>query len=192
MKLYLKKRLFRFIGDIKWSGITKPFWFTINASGYKLKGEDYRSLCKKIQPGDILIRRFEGYVDKWLIPGWFNHAGIYVGGKREQVVHATSDGVLREDILNFMRTDHLIVLRPPKKMITKALRKAKSTVGWAYDFDFDFLDHKQLSCTELVDYCYPEIITPSKRLWRTVIVADDIVDSSYLKVIWDSRERKGH
>lgn len=64
----LQKHLFGFIGDIKWSGIMHPFWFTINATGYKLKGEHYRKLSLRLKPGDIVIRRFEGYIDKWFIP----------------------------------------------------------------------------------------------------------------------------
>ncbi len=64
----LQKHVFGFIGDIKWAGWKRPFWFTINATGYKLKGEHYRKLIKRLKPGDILIRRFEGYIDKWFIP----------------------------------------------------------------------------------------------------------------------------
>ena len=60
----LQKYVFSFIGDIKWSGIAHPFWFTINAKGYQIKGEHYRKLSKKLKPGDIVIRRFEGYIDK--------------------------------------------------------------------------------------------------------------------------------
>lgn len=63
----LQTHIFRFIGDIKWAGWKRPFWFTINATGYGLKGEHYRKLAKRLQPGDIVIRRFEGYVDKWFI-----------------------------------------------------------------------------------------------------------------------------
>lgn len=64
----LQRHVFRFIGDIKWSGIKRPFWLTFNGAGYGLKGEHYRIVHKIIQPGDILIRRFEGYIDKFLIP----------------------------------------------------------------------------------------------------------------------------
>ena len=64
----LQRHVFRFIGDIKWGGIAHPFWFTINAVGYKLKGEHYRKVIQIMEPGDILLRRFEGYIDKWFIP----------------------------------------------------------------------------------------------------------------------------
>lgn len=190
----LQKHVFGFIGDIKWGGIAHPLWFTINATGYKLKGEHYRKLIKRLQPGDIFIRRFEGYVDKWFIPGFWNHAGLYIGDdgeNKEQVVHAVSEGVIQEDILNFMRTDHMLVLRLAKdekgKGRATAIKKAKAVVGRPYDFGFDFKDTNRFSCTELVDYCYPGVVTGKKRFGKTVIVADDFFASKKLTTVWDSR-----
>ena len=191
----LKKKLFTFIGDIKWAGITRPFWFTINASGYKLNGTHYREVIKLLNPGDILLRRFEGYIDKWLIPGWWNHAGIYIGGESEEVVHAISDGVKREDVLNFMRTDHMIVLRKKStnsKYRDKVVERALSIVGKPYDFDFDFDKANRFSCTELAAYCHSDIKIDGKRrwnsLWKKVLVADDFLACNKLKVVWDSRQ----
>lgn len=190
----LQKSVFGFIGDIKWSGWKHPFWFTINATGYKLKGEHYRKLIKKLQPGDIFIRRFEGYIDKWFIPGFWNHAGLYIGDDgedKEQIIHAVSEGVIQEDVLNFMRTDHLLVLRLTKDekraIAASAVQKAKSIVGSPYDFGFDFKDTNRFSCTELVAYCYPEIVQGKKRFGRETIVADDFYNSDKLTTIWDSR-----
>lgn len=184
----VQKTVFRFIGDIKWSGWKRPFWFTINAIGYKLRGEHYRKIIKKLQPGDVLLRRFEGYIDKWFLPGFWNHAGIFCGGKKEQVIHALSEGVIKEDILNFMRTDHIIILRPPQHMVKRAIQKAKSIVGVEYDFDFDFDNEKRFSCTEVIDFCYPGLITSRKRFGKQTIVADDIFNTDEFKVVWDSRK----
>lgn len=175
-----------FIGDIKWSGIMHPFWFTINAQGYCLRGSDYRNVLKKIKPGDIVIRRFEGYLDKFFIPGWWNHAGIYVGGKKFQVIHAISDGVVSEDIIDFMRTDHMTILRPPMNTVKEGIRKAKEILGKEYDFNFNFRDSTKFSCTEVVDYCYPGKIKLQKRFGKETIVADDIVATKSFKKIWSS------
>lgn len=188
----LQRAVFRFIGDIRWSGITHPFWFTINSTGYQLKGEHYRQLKPLLQPGDILIRRFEGYIDKWFIPGFWNHAGIYIGddgNKPEQIVHAMSEGVIQEDLLNFLRTDHLLVLRSLTNP-DKAVQLAKEIVGRPYDFGFDFLDTHRFSCTELVAYCHPGVTSGRKRFFRTIVVADDFEASPKLQKIWDSREHQ--
>jgi len=181
----LKKIVFRFIGDIKWAGIWHPFWFTVNATSFRLKGKQYREAAAVIKPGDILIRRFEGYVDKWLIPGWFNHGGIYVGDN--QVVHAVSDGVIKEDLIDFMRTDHVVILRPPSHCAALAVSKAMKAVGSDYDFAFDFKGTLRFSCTELVNVCIGGTIPGKKRFGRFTIVADDIVSYDKLEVVWASK-----
>ncbi|MHA2279954.1 MAG: YiiX/YebB-like N1pC/P60 family cysteine hydrolase [Promethearchaeota archaeon] len=145
-----------------------------------------------IQPGDIVIRRFEGYIDKWFIPGFWNHAGLYIGDdsdKPEQVIHAVSEGVIQEDLLNFMRTDYMLILRAPAGK-EEAISKAKSIVGQPYDFGFDFVDTNRFSCTELVAYCYPGIVEGKKRFGKKTIVADDFYNCGKLQRVWDSRESK--
>ncbi len=187
----LKKWVFRFIGDVKWAGVFHPFWFVINATTFRLKGKHYRDLNEIIQPGDIIIRRFEGYVDKFLIPGWWNHAGLYVGevdGKDHKVIHAISDGVVVDDLIDFMRTDHMIVLRAEDWRQGDAIKRAKDAIGSDYDFAFNFNETLRFSCTELISHCFPGIINGKKRFGRYTIVADDIVNTKQLTVVWNSIE----
>lgn len=184
----IQSKLLEILGDIRWFGAKSPLWFAYRVKSYRLRGEHYRTIKSLIQTGDILVRAFDSYIDQWFIPGRWNHGAIYIGGDKEQVVHSMSEGVLIEDILNFMRTDHMAIFRPPSDMIEEGIKRAKSIVGAEYDFNFDFDDHRRFSCTEVVDYCYPGILTPSKYLWRTVIAPDDIARSSRLTKIWDADE----
>ncbi|KKN98843.1 hypothetical protein LCGC14_0140840 [marine sediment metagenome] len=187
----IQKAVFGFIGDIRWHGLLRPFWITVNARTFQLKGKHYRAVEKLIQPGDILIRRFEGYLDRALIPGWFNHGGIYVGeigGQDHMVIHAISDGVVVDDLIDFMKTDHVIVLRSEKWRSGEAIKRAKAAIGSDYDFAFEFNDTLRFSCTELVSHCYPGVIKGNRRFGRYTVVADDIVNTKTLEVVWDSRE----
>lgn len=189
-----QRKLFTFLGDTKVFGWTHPMWFEINAHGYRLKGAVYRKIRNMIKPGDIILRRYEGYLSSYMIPGFWNHAGLYIGDdgeNPEQVIHAISEGVIQEDILNFMRTDHMLVLRlasDEKGTAAKnAVARAKSIVGKPYDFGFDFKDTNRFSCTELVAYCYPGVVKGRKKLGKEVIVADDFYNCSALNKVWDSR-----
>lgn len=175
------------VGDLKFFGWTHPFWFVFNAPGYRLRGSHYREVSRIIIPGDVLLSRSEQYVDTYLIPGWWTHAGLFFGGDKELVIHATSEGVLIEDIINFMRTDYLIVLRPDKKYVDRALGLAKNMIGKEYDFLFNFDDKTRLSCTEVVYCCYHQLIKPKRKMGKFIVVADDIVNSENFSVIWDSR-----
>lgn len=190
MSLFYKIQscLLRLLGDTQWFGWHHPFWFSFGAHGYQLKGEHYRIVAPLLKPGDIIIQRFEGWADKWFVPGFWNHAGIYVGGDKEQIVHAVSEGVLIEDIINYMRTDHLIILRSDDVTATLAVERAKQIVGAEYDFHFDFSDNKRFSCTEVIDYCFLGLIKKKTRFWRDVITPDDVVECPKLTKIWDSRD----
>lgn len=191
----IQKAVFNFLGDLRWHGILHPLWFTINARQHLLEGYHCRLIEKLILPGDVLIRRCEGYVDKWLIPGWWTHAGIYygdLGSRKHQVIHAMGEGVVTDDLIDFMRTDHLIVLRPPKHCIDSCLQYAKDQIGKEYDFDFNFDETNEFSCTELVGYCYSGLIEPKRRFFRMSIIADDIVASHYFSRVWISPWSEKH
>lgn len=66
-----------------------------NPRGYRISGVDLRQLLSLLEPGDILLRGYEGYVDGEFIrrsslsaqtefkPGWFTHVALYVGALSE-------------------------------------------------------------------------------------------------------------
>lgn len=215
---WLKTYLFRSFGNLYWFGWRCPAWMVRNFRGYQVKGIHYRDLKRCLEPGDILLNRFEGYFDKYFIPGWWNHAGIVVGknhegqeekGKNEHgdeiVVHAIGKGVIAEDILNFMRTDHLAVLRPIGLSVEereKAIGNVIDKIGKEYDFKLDFGNAKQLCCTELVFYAYKDCrhklrfyLKPHGMLWfkQQALTPDDIfqlTDKGTFELVWMCKEGK--
>ena len=62
-----------------------------NPRGYRIGGPETRTILAALQPGDILLRGYQGYLDGEFIrrssrsadrgftPGWFTHAALYVG-----------------------------------------------------------------------------------------------------------------
>jgi hypothetical protein len=123
-----------FFGDIK--VFPFPMFCIYDPGGYRVRGEDIRNLISRVKPGDILVRGFRNYLDGYFIPGYFSHAGLYLGrveekdkelvtrpeGKKlfrpgaQMVVHALAEGVLMEDLIQFCRCDYLAVLRFPEKI----------------------------------------------------------------------------
>lgn len=187
----IKKFIFKQIGDLRWHGWTRPFFLTFNAKTYNLNGKHYREVSSVIRPGDIILTRDEGWIDTYLIPGFWTHAGVYVGnhgGNKKQVIHAISEGVIAEDLIDVLRTDACIILRPNPYYASRCLDKIVGLVGKEYDFNFDFLGSMRFSCTELVAFCYPEIISGKKRFRKYTVIADDINGSEYLITVYDSRK----
>lgn len=89
----LKETFLRFFGDLKFFGgqprlfvlphllMTLPFGGTLlyDPRSYRVNGGDMRRAMADIQPGDILVRGFDNYVDGCFIPGFFSHVGLYLG-----------------------------------------------------------------------------------------------------------------
>ena len=149
-----------FIGDIHVHGFSNPLWISYKPKQHKFQGADYKRAIKDIrdgwwEPGDILLRTFDGYLSSRLIPGSFKHGGIYLGN--EQVVHSIAEGVLVESIYDFMRTDHFAVVRP--RGLSEEERKEVAEIAYAfkgmpYDFAFKYGNDPALYCTELVGRAY--------------------------------------
>ena len=88
-------------GTLRWFWNTRPAAMVAlglpsghlveNPGGYSTTGRDTREILSKVQPGDILLRGYQGYVDGAMIrrssrcsakgfqPGWFTHVAVYVG-----------------------------------------------------------------------------------------------------------------
>lgn len=95
----LKESFLRFFGDLKFFGgqprlfiiphlLFAPFGYTLlhDPRSYRIKGGDMRKVMADIQPGDILVRGFDNYVDGSFIPGFFSHAGLYLGKVDEATI----------------------------------------------------------------------------------------------------------
>jgi len=67
-----------------------------NPRGYRISGADLRQILDALQPGDIMLRGYEGYVDGGFIrrsslsvqndfkPGWYTHVALFVGDLSEE------------------------------------------------------------------------------------------------------------
>lgn len=191
-----KKWLFTLVGDIAVLGWKSPLWLIYKPSAYKFRGDEYyHCICLitqgRIQKGDILLRRYDHFLDRRFIPGDLNHGGIYVGKDESgvpSVIHSMSGGVFKESIFDFMRTDHLVILRPRnvnQEDQQRAVDLAYDYVGSPYDFDFSYGDTIRIYCTELIGRCWSGASKKFKfrfshtGLWpilkrRKALVADDV------------------
>ena len=89
--------------------LSYPMFVLFGHVAYKIKGTDQREIIDSIQPGDILLRRYDHYISGLMIPGYFTHAAFYSGNNK--VIHMLGNGICEEDILTFMRCDDIAVLR---------------------------------------------------------------------------------
>lgn len=127
-------------------------------SYYDVKGEHARQVLNIIEPGDVLLRKYDHYLGSRLISGYWSHVAIYVGDEY-YVIHMLGEGITKEDILTFTRCDDICVLRAKdKSLVAEAIINAKKNyeLGIKYDYDFK-LSNSKFYCTEFVDslFSYP-------------------------------------
>ena len=135
----LRDRLLTILGDIKvfrW-----PLFLIYDPGSYKVRGSDMRELIELVRPGDVLVRGYTMYLDGKFIPGYFSHAGLYVGTVGEEdralaparhrgrvrvgaqmVVHSVAEGVEMVDVLDFARCEWRLDKRPWQPDLGASLR----------------------------------------------------------------------
>jgi hypothetical protein len=131
----LRARLLTIFGDLKVYRF--PMFFLYDPGGYRVRGEDAREVIDVVKPGDILLRGYDSYLDGYFIPGYFSHAGLYIGPVTDNdidlverpccrgvfrtgaqmVIHSMAEGVFMEDLLNFCRCDYMAILRFPDTVV---------------------------------------------------------------------------
>ncbi len=153
-----------------------------------------------LRPGDVLLMRSEGKLTAALLPGFWAHAAIFLGGRddltaldRHQselaetdhahgfVIEAVSPRVRVVSLRTCLDADHVLVLRPQlsPETIRESLREALRHLDKAYDFEFDFNLSNRIVCTGLVYRTYHgrgdirfELV---KRLGNFTLTGDDVV-----------------
>lgn len=178
---------------LQWAGNIRIYpvgLVLVGKTSYNIKGYEIREIFKILKPGDVLLRAYENYLSSFFIPGEFSHAALYAGDNLESfdILHVMGDGLLKEDILTFVRADNLMVLRhKDPEMAPKALKKAWEAYkkGYEYDYSFDASNPETFYCSEFVDYCYDYPIRDSKRgFMDDEIMPDDFMLSQAFEIVW--------
>lgn len=179
MKLRIPAFLIKLTGDIYLHKF--PGWFVYKPSHHKVKGYEVRKVIDALKKGDILLRRYNGYLNTLFTPGFWGHAGLYAG--KNEVIHAVGKGVIIEDILDFCRTDSVAVLRirnikntDINKALAKGGKYAKEHVGYDYRFEDE---NGRVYCTEMINECYNGMFGKdySDKFGNRVLTPDGLFNS---------------
>lgn len=140
----IAKRVLTWFGDIMFA--TKP---------PKTKAKEILKLLDVIQPGDIVCRSYNYYLDSYFIPGIFTHSGIVIN--KEKMIHSIAEGVQEIHPIDFVKdTDSFVVVRPKYTSdmgLQNALNFAEQHVGNKTEYDFLFNDPDKFYCHELTADC---------------------------------------
>lgn len=184
----IKSWFLTIFGDIKY--YKYPMFIVYCPTTYKVKGEHYLELVDKILPGDLILRGYDDYLDGVFIPGNYSHSGIYVGNNT--VIHAVAEGVSEINLIDFMRTDRIMVLRP-REGATEAIERADFILSESAEYDFDFLDNNErYYCHELSANCYKKYNIKKIKVKRflglynkELYLAESLINNSNFKIIYE-------
>lgn len=150
----LKRFILTIFGDIKvfkW-----PLFLLYHPTSFRIKGFHTRNIMSVIQPGDIIMRSYINYLDGYFIPkgeSKCSHSGLYIGNGK--IVHAIAEGTLLDDIIDFCRSDRIVVLRPIYGQ-QWAIEHAKKCADKNIEYDFDFRSgNGKYYCHEFTASCFP-------------------------------------
>ena len=170
-----------------------------------ITAETLATLRTKLQPGDILLVRADEKLTAQILPGFWSHAAIYLGTRKEFlaaglamddrrqtafamngpdtpiVIEAIAPKLTISTLDKSLFGDHVVAFRPniSRLMLESALQEAFAHLGKPYDFEFDFNVTNRIVCTELVYRSFhkkgPIQFTLVKRLGRFTLTGNDIV-----------------
>lgn len=165
--------------------VEHPLWLITGPTYFKVEAEQIRQVTAVARHGDIILRRQGRSLGTKVIPGYFSHVGLMKN--KDEVIHAVGEGVIEEDILDFLRTDDCAVIRIPDEVLRrKAVKIAQSCIGKPYDYIFDSDDKRALYCTELVMHCFPDIV-PERTQKRDAVSPDDLLTLEGSEKLYDTR-----
>jgi len=165
-----------------WFGIAAAEIRTRRGHRPRLPAHVDRALRGHLRPGDVMVTRKEHVLTNHLLPGYWPHAILYRGDAR--VIEAQRDGVRDRGLDEAFGCDGIVVLRPrcAPEDIARALARAATHIGKAYDFDFDFTRGDRLVCSEVVYRAFDGTdgldLAPSKRYGRFNITAQEFVEAA--------------
>lgn len=181
----------KMFGDIKCFKF--PLWLVYDPDDYQVTGQQVLEIIKKIQPGDIILRGYNRYLDgKFInvfgidtsnteIGGDWSHGAIYIGNGK--IIHAVAEGVSQTDIIDFTRCDRICIFRP-RKYQTVAIRAAKKFLKDNVPYDFSFKHGaSSLYCFELAALCYKKLSIPTfnvKKMFGLISKKDVYLAQSFL------------
>lgn len=114
----------------------------------KMTGGVFAEFSNILRPGDLVFSSDRSKLSSWLIPGEWDHVGIYIGNS--EIVEAVQPFVRITSTFDFCHSSDTVgVARPAWKNPRYVMNVAKSTVGRPYDTFFD-RGNEALYCSELI------------------------------------------
>ncbi len=158
----------------------------LGETSYHIKGPHVEQIMDIIQPGDVLLRRYDHYIGGLAIPGFWTHAAQYVGDNR--IIHMIGKGINEDNLITFLRCDHVCILRCNRPdLIPLAIKQTLDFYDDDIEYDYNFdSDDENLYCSEMI---YLNFDSPTELTYGKYILPDNI-HCTIFDPIWINQSAK--
>lgn len=167
-----------------------------------ITSKDYRSIKPFLRPGMVILSYTRGEFSNWFIPGDWAHAAFIVDSTT--VIEATTHGVVKTDLTDFMfKKDFIILLEPlfaTELQMNEAVKIALSMEGLPYNYRMEYsasgTNIKGFYCSELLTYAFKKAcsfmpFTLRKILGIMTVAPGDFYEAKdKFKLVWESESLK--
>jgi cell wall-associated NlpC family hydrolase len=142
------KRLILRISFIQWvlTSVIPKIRFSIKPP--EMTGGVFAEFNNILRPGDLVFSSDRSKLSSWLIPGDWDHVGVYIGNS--EIVEAVQPVVRITSVFDFCHSSDVVgVARHPWLNLRYVINVARATIGRPYDTFFD-RGNEALYCSELI------------------------------------------
>ncbi len=199
------KRPLHYLGKIPAWTFGKVFGTLSFREGHLKKNKELSKIFEKnLRPFDLIFEKKSYLITDYTIPGHFGHVAIWLGTKKDlkeikiwdhpllkpfqdkiskgySIFEMRRWGVGFDEISNWLNLDETAIIRPKfvKNLSPEDFLEIYVTlfhqIGSHYDFQFDIMTSKEITCTELIVKALENINWPSQNiLGRESIIPDDM------------------
>lgn len=170
------------IGNISWR------------EGYLKNNSDLLTTLKKdLKPFDILMEKKKYKLTDYTIPGYWGHAGVYIGTKDQlikenlwnspfiqehkekiesgKVIYQVRRwGLVWDTLEDFINLDEMAILRLDLlndynfAQKESIIENLMSQIDKTYDFGFDLMSTNKVTCTEIIAFSYGKVNWPTSTV----------------------------
>ena len=165
---------------------------------------------KELKPMDVIFDRSPFVLTDKFIPGYFDHAALYLGTEAQlkalgmwdhpslvpyqneirnghTILEAVRTGVHLNSVAGFMNIDTFMMMRKENGLaspdiLIDQITRGMDQMGKPYDFNFDVETLDKIVCSELIYIIFGNVHWPTKyRFGRTTITPDDVAEILFQK-----------
>lgn len=161
----------------------------LNKLDPRIEAKYFFYIRDNVEPGDILFTRTPLKLYNLIIPGYWTHCSIYLGGDKFQIIDANANGVTIRTLPDLWTYISEVAIASPKcsyERKQEAVDFCLGNIGKEYDYLFRS-NRKAFYCSELIYNSYKDNLKMKRHMGIKSISPQDLYEDDFFDVYLSSR-----